>query len=344
MKEIKIGDRVIKPDAPVFCIAEIGINHNGDIELAKKMVEAAAESGASAIKFQYFSVENLVIKEADYYGGMEVVSQFEMFKKTELTIEDYKELFKLAKGLNVLAFCSVFDEEKVDILHDLGVPAFKIASGDITHIPLLKYVARKGLPIFLSTGMSTLHEVKEAVEAIESQGNDQIVLLHCVNNYPARVEDTHLLKMKSLKDHFDYPVGISDHADTIYTALGAVALGGLVIEKHFTVDRNIYGVDNYFSLEPQMFKEMVNGAEAIRVALGSPAKEPAESEAESRKLQRRSLVSKTEILKGTRITKDMITIKRPGTGIYPKYLNDVYGKKAKTNIKKDVVITWDILE
>jgi len=344
MRNINIGDRIIDSDSPVFCIAEIGINHNGDIELAKKMVRAAAESGASAVKFQYFSVENLVTKEANYYGELEVISQFEMFKKTELTIENYVELLKLAKDLNVLAFFSAFDEEKVDILYDLGIPAFKIASGDITHIPLLKYIAKKRLPIFLSTGMSTLDEVKEAVQAIENQGNDKIVLLHCVNNYPARLEDTHLLKMKTLIENFTYPVGISDHTDTIYAALGAVALGGVVIEKHFTIDRKISGVDNYFSLEPQMFKDMVNGAEAIRMALGESTKKPTESEKESRKLQRRSLVSKTEIPQGAQIKGDMLVIKRPGTGIYPKFLNDVLDKKAKTHIKKDVVITWDMIE
>ena len=332
----------------IFIIAEAGVNHNGDIKLAKKLINVAKDAGADAVKFQTFKVEDVVTQnaeKAEYQkettGAEE--SQFEMIKKLELTESDFKELADYAKKAGILFLSSPFDKESVDLLDELDVPAFKVASGEITNLPLLRYIAKKGKPIILSTGMSTLGEIEEALDVIRSEEVEDIILLHCVSNYPARVEDVNLRAMGTLKQAFKLPVGFSDHTLGITAPIAAVALGACVIEKHFTLDRNLPGPDHKASLEPDELKEMVKAIREVEKALGNGIKKPTKEEEKIKKVARRSIVAKVDISKGAIITEEMLDVKRPGTGIEPKYLKFIIGRKAKEDIKKDIIISLKMI-
>lgn len=349
MRKVKIGNRWVGDGESVFIVAEAGVNHNGDVGLAKKLVDAAKDAGADAVKFQVFKAEKVVIKKAEKAkyqkettGSEE--SQYEMIKKLELTREDFKELADYANKRDIMFLASPFGKESVDLLDEIGVPAFKVASGEITNFPLLKYMAKKGKPIILSTGMATLEEIEEALRAIRDQGNEDIVLLHCVTNYPAKVEDVNLKAIQTLKYAFKLPVGFSDHTLGTTISLAAVALGAVVIEKHFTLDRNLPGPDHKASLEPHELEEMVRAIRKVERALGDGVKRPTEGEEEMKKVARRSIVAKVDVPKDTVITADMLDVKRPGTGIDPKYMNTVVGRRARKNIERDEIINWEMME
>ena len=347
MKKIKIENKVIGEGELTFIIAEAGVNHNGDIELAKRLVDIASECGVDAIKFQTFKAEKVVTKDtpkAEYQikntGTNE--SQYEMVKKLELSEDEFIELYKYTKKKGLIFLSTPFDFESADFLDEL-VSAFKISSTDLTNLPFLEYIAEKGKPIILSTGMGTLGEIEEAVNTIR-EINDDLILLHCVTNYPASFESLNLRAIKTLKEAFKLPVGYSDHSLGIYAPISAVTLGAVVIEKHFTLDKNLPGPDHKASLNPEELKEMVNAIRLIEKALGDGIKRPTPEEEKIKKVARRSLVANVDIPKGTVIKKEMIAIKRPGTGIEPKYLNVVIGKRAKRDIKKDEVLKWEDLE
>lgn len=347
--KVKIGNRLIGDAEPCFIIAEAGVNHNGDINLAKKLIDAAKAAGADAVKFQTFKAENVVVKDAqkaEYQKETTGVgeSQYGMLKKLELTEEDFRELADHAKEKEILFLSSPFDKESVDLLYELDVPAFKIGSGEITNFPLLKHIAKKGKTIILSTGMATLGEVEEALNVIRSEGVEKVILLHCVSNYPARIEDVNLRAMETLKQAFKLPVGFSDHTLGITASIAAVALGACVIEKHFTLDRNLIGPDHKASLEPDELKEMVKTIRDVEKALGDWIKRPTINEEEIKKIARRSIIAKMDISEGTVITEDMLDIKRPGTGIEPKYFDFVIGMRAKKDIKKSDIVTWKMIE
>jgi len=327
----------------IFIIAEAGVNHNGSIELARQLIDVAVEAGADAVKFQTFIAEDVVSTDAPKAEYQKQTtdsseSQFDMIKKLELSKEDHQELIKYAKQKNIMFLSTPFDEGSVDMLVELGLPLIKISSGEITNHPFLKYIAKKGLPIILSTGMSTLDEVAEAVSVIKKAGCENLTLLHCTSNYPARVEDCNLLAMKTMADAFDVPVGYSDHTRGIYVPLAATAMGACVIEKHFTLDRTLPGPDHKASLEPAELEEMVRGIRLVEKALGSSVKAPVESELEVRDVARRSIVAKVDIPAGTVITEDILAFKRPGTGVSPKDVSKLLGSKTKHNIKKDELI------
>jgi len=347
MKKIKIENKYINEDR-CFIIAEAGVNHNGSIKFAKKLIDVAKEAKVDAIKFQTFKVGNVATKyapKADYQvkntGSKE--SQYEMIKKLELKEEDFKELYKYAKEKGIIFLSTPFDFESADFLDDLGVSAFKISSTDLTNLPFLKYIAKKGKPIILSTGMATLGEVEEAVNTIKKY-NEDIILLHCVTNYPANFEELNLKAIKTLKEAFKLPVGYSDHSLGIYAPIAAVSLGAVVIEKHFTLDKNLPGPDHKASLEPKELKEMVKCIRLIEKALGDGIKRPTFEEEKIKKVVRKSIVAKINIPKGTIITEEMITFKRPGTGLSSKYYKEVIGKKARRDIKADEIIYWHDLE
>ncbi|NQE54222.1 hypothetical protein C5S29_11565 [ANME-1 cluster archaeon GoMg3.2] len=347
MIHVKIGDRNIGDGEPCFIIAEAGVNHNGNINLAKKLIDAAKDAGADAVKFQTFKAENVVIKnaeKAEYQKTVKEESQYGMLKKLELTEEDFRELADYAKKDGILFLSSPFDKESVDLLDELDVPAFKIASGEMTNFPLLRYIAKKGKPIILSTGMSTLGEVEEALNSIRSEGVEEVILLHCISNYPARIEDVNLRAMETLKQAFQIPVGFSDHTLGITASIAAAALGACVIEKHFTLDRNLPGPDHKASLEPDELKEMVQAIRDVEKALGNGVKIPTKDEEEIKRIARRSIVAKVDIPKGTTITEDMMDAKRPGRGIEPKSIDMIVGEKAKEDIKKDEIVTWKMIE
>jgi N-acetylneuraminate synthase/N,N'-diacetyllegionaminate synthase len=340
MNELRIGNRVIGPNSPCFIIAEIGMNHNGDVELAKKTIDAAADAGADAVKFQMFTAEKLVTKDAVTYGAVKghlPKYQQEMYKKYELTKEQYDELKRHADRRGVVFFASVWDEENADLLEQVGGEVFKVGSADITHLPMLDHIARKQKPIILSTGMSTMDEIREAVDAIKKH-HAKLALLHCISSYPAKAEDAHLRSMQTLGKEFGCPVGFSDHTPGVVVDVTAVALGAKIIEKHFTIDKQLPGVDHHLSLDPKELREMVDAIRLVESTLGRSEKHVTAAEQETRRMARRSVIAKVDIPAGTVITKDMLVVKRPGTGLAPKLLHSLIGKKSAVAIPADTVL------
>ncbi len=347
MKKIRIGNKLMGEEEQCFIIAEAGVNHNGDVELAKKLIDVAKEAGVDAVKFQTFKTESVVTKNTEKAEYQKETTgegaQYEMIKKLELKDEDFRELADYAKEKEIMFLSSPFDKESVDLLYELGVPVFKVASGEITNFPLLRYIAKKGKSIILSTGMSTLGEVEEALNVIRSEGVRDVVLLHCVSNYPAKIEDVNLRAMETLEQTFKVPVGFSDHTLGITVPIVAVALGACVIEKHFTLDKNLPGPDHKASLEPNELEEMVRAIRDVENALGDGVKRPTKDEGAIKKVARRSIVAKMDIPEGTVITEDILDTKRPCTGIEPRYIDIIMGKKAKENIKKGEIISMRMI-
>ncbi len=330
-----------------FIIAEAGVNHNGSLAMAKKLVDAAKKAGADAIKFQTFTAGDLVTRSAPMAGYQKKnigkkQTQFSMLKKLELQKSDFKELKKYCGKKNIVLLSTAHTENVVDFLN-LLVPAFKVGSADLTNTLLLEKIARKGKLILLSTGMANLKEVKEAIKTIEKNGNKKIILLHCTSNYPCPLNQVNLRAMVTLRKVFNLPVGYSDHTKGFLAAVMAVAMGACVLEKHFTLDKNLPGPDHKASLEPKELKEMVAMIRNTEIALGDGIKKPTKSEEKIKKIVRKSIVTARVILKNKIITKNMIAIKRPGTGIEPKYINKIIGKKAKVDIKKDRLINWKMV-
>lgn len=347
MKIINIKDRFFEKDYPTLIIAEVGVNHNGSVGMAKKLVDSAQKCGADAVKFQTYKTEDLITKDAkkaEYQiKNSDEGSQFEMLKKLELSSEDFVEINQHALEKKITLLSSPFDNKSVDLLDELGMPLFKIASGEITNLPLIKRIAKKEKPIILSTGMANLCEIEEAVKLIEKY-NNELILMHCVTNYPSKPEDTNLNVIQTLKNTFKKPTGFSDHSPGIEMPIAAVALGSCVIEKHFTLDKTLSGPDHKASLEPHEFARMVRSIRNVENGLGNGIKKLTDDEIKIKKLVRKSLVAKEDIPKGTRISGNMVTIKRPGTGIEPKFFNLLIGKKTKSTINKDTVLKWDQLE
>lgn len=346
---IEISDTVkIGKGMPTFIIAEAGVNHNGDMELAKAMIDIAVDAGADAVKFQTFKAENLASKnarKADYQLETTDVdeTQLEMLKRLELRPEQHITLIEHCSKKNILFLSTAFDSECADLLDSLEIPLFKIPSGEVINIPFLKHVARKGKPMILSTGMSYLGEIEQAVNAILETGNQNLILLHCVTNYPAEVEDINLRAIQTMERVFNLPVGYSDHTLGVEISIAAVALGACVIEKHYTLDKDMNGPDHKASLEPDELKALVKGIRNVEKALGNGIKKPARSESSNRQIIRKSLVAACDIDEGVTLTEDMILSKRPCTGISPVFLETVIGRKAARPIKKDEVINWDMV-
>jgi len=346
---ISIGSQQVGPGMPVFIIAEAGVNHNGDPELAKRLVDAAAEAGADAVKFQTYKTENVVSKTAPKAKYQEKTtdateSQYDMLKKLELAVQDFVELKDYCIRRNILFMSTPHDQESIDTLNELGVKVFKVGSGDITNIPYLKHMACKGKPIILSTGMSYLSEVDEAVRVIQLAGNEQLILLHCVSNYPADPSDVNLRAMETMKKAFGVPIGYSDHTLGIEIPVAAVAMGACVIEKHFTLDRSMPGPDHRASLEPVELKAMVQGIRTVEKALGDGRKQPAASEANTAEVARKSLVAACDIDKGTILSEEWIAVKRPGTGLAPSLLKYIVGRKARQSIPAGTLLTLEMVE
>jgi len=264
-----------------------------------------------------------------------------MIKKLELSWEDFEELSAYAHEKEIVFLSSPFDKGSVDLLDRLGIPAFKVGSGEITNFPFLKHIARKKKPIILSTGMSTPGEIQEALEVVSNEGVKEVILMHCVSCYPAKVEDMNLRAMETLRHAFQLPVGLSDHSIGISISIAAVALGACVIERHFTLDKNLPGPDHKASLEPAELKKMVRAIADVEKALGDGIKRPTKEEEENKKVVRRSIVAKVDIPAGTIIAEEMLDAKRPAGGIEVKYLDKVVGRVARRRIEKDTCLTWD---
>ena len=340
MKKVKIANKLIGEGEPCFVIAEAGINHNGDFKIAKKLVDEAKNTGADAVKFQTFRTDKWLSKNIIAPKHVKADSIFELLKGLELSEGEYRKLAEHCRKRGIIFMSTPFDYGSVDLLYGLGVPLFKIASCDLDALPLVKYIANKKKPIILSTGMGTLSEVGEAVEAIKSQGNNNIVLLHCVSVYPPKLEEVNLRAMQIMKDAFQVPVGYSDHTIGINVSLAAVALGANVIEKHFTLDKKMEGPDQILSADPEDLNNLISGIRDIEKSLGVARKMPSKAEQETKRAFRRSLVADIDIKKGQVITKGMVVMKRPGTGISPKYFDFVVGRTAKRNISADSLLNF----
>lgn len=329
-------------------IAEAGVNHNGSLDLALRLVDAAREIGADAVKFQTFRAEALASSAAHKAAYQErttsaAESQLEMLRRLELDEAAHRRLIEHCRGAGIQFLSSPFDEESADLLDKLDVPLFKIPSGEITNLMFLRHVAAKGRPVILSTGMSTLGEVEEAVATIREAGGSDLTLLHCVTEYPAPYAEVNLRAMQTLKTAFGLRVGYSDHTPGIEIPVAAVALGAEVIEKHFTLDRNLPGPDHRASLEPAEFAQMVLAIRHTEEALGSGVKAPAACEVPNMAVARKSVVAARPLAAGHVLTAADLAIKRPGSGLAPKTLPALVGRTLRTAVSGDEVILWDHL-
>ena len=346
--KIKIGKRLVGTGEPCYVIAEAGVNHNGDMALATKLIDAAAEAGADAVKFQSFRAEQLVTPDApkaEYQAQRTgaVESQQAMLKKLELTLDDHRMLIAHAESRGIQFLSTPFDEPSADLLNGLNVPAFKLPSGELTNLPFLKYVAKFGKPIILSTGMATLAEVDEAVTTLEDAGCTHLILLHCVSNYPANASDSNLRAMTTMHRAFGLPVGYSDHTLGNEVCFASVALGACVVEKHITLDRAMPGPDHAASAEPEDFDDLVDGIRTIQSAIGNGRMRPAPSELGTAKVARKSLITTRDIPEGTALTADDLAVRRPGTGLSPKLLSVIVGRTARRTIPAGTLLQLEML-
>ncbi|MDD5072712.1 MAG: N-acetylneuraminate synthase [Candidatus Omnitrophica bacterium] len=330
----------------IFIIAEAGVNHNGSLKVAMRMVDAAADAGADAVKFQTFSAESLVSTYAPKAAYQKAAtgntgSQLEMIKKLELGPDAHKELLRRCRKKKVIFLSSPFDLKSVDFLAGLGLKIFKVPSGEINNLPYLRKIGRLKRKVILSTGMSDLKEVRFAMGILTGSGTrpEDITVLHCTTEYPAPMDEVNLRAMLTLKNRLRVQVGYSDHTQGIEVSIAAAALGAAVIEKHFTLDRDLPGPDHKASLEPDEFRAMVKAVRNIETALGDGVKRPAPSELNNRKIARKSIVAAADIAKGDRFTVHNITVKRPGNGLSPVIYEKLLGRPANKNFKKDELVT-----
>ncbi len=327
----------------VFIIAEAGVNHNGDLETAKSLVEEAAKAGADAVKFQTFKAEALVTKDAkkaDYQ--METTerteSQYDMLKKLELTPDMHEQLIAYCKEKHIMFLSTPFDIDSLHYLIQCGVEIVKVPSGEVTNYPFLREVGRTGKRVIISSGMSTLEEIKEAVDVLKNNGSTDITVLHCNTEYPTPYKDVNLQAMLTIKNELGAAVGYSDHTQGTEVPIAAAALGAVVIEKHFTLDRNMEGPDHKASLEPEELRAMVRAVRNIETAMGDGTKKPSESEKKNIEVARKSIVAKRPIRKGEAFSEDNLTTKRPGSGISPMRWNEIVGKTAVRDFTEDELI------
>lgn len=331
--------------AEVFIIAEVGVNHNGSIEIAKKMINAACDAGVNAIKFQSFHAEKLTTNYTPKAGYQKLntssdETQLEMLKKLELSDQAQKDLFAQCRDRNILFISSPFDIESIDFLDKSGLEIFKIPSGEITNLPYLKKIGQLNRKVLLSTGITNLGEIEDALNIITSSGTDRnnITLLHCTSEYPAPFEEVNLLAIKTMKEAFKLPIGYSDHTQGIEASIAAVALGASVIEKHFTLDKSFEGPDHKSSLDTEELKIMVKMIRNIEKAMGNGIKKPSLTELKNREVVRKSIVASCNIKTGTLFSENNITSKRPGSGLSPKYWDFIIGKKATRDYNSDELI------
>ena len=350
MRLVELGGTTVGKGQPPYIIAEIGSNHNGDMDLLRRLIDAAADAGAHAVKFQSWTESTLIAKEEydrnpeysdkkKHFGSLR-----EMVRAYQLTPEQHLVAREQCAKRGV-AFCSTpFSPEEVDLLDRLDVPFIKIASMDIVHLPLLAHAARKGRPLVISTGMATMGEIERAVETVQAEGNRQIILLHCISIYPPEHETIHLRNMATLADAFDVPVGFSDHSLGVAIPLAAIALGACIIEKHFTLDKDMEGWDHAISADPSELRMIVGGGLNVFRALGSTRRTVSEAEMEKRVRFRRSLIARAAMSQGHELTSEDLDFKRPATGIAPDELRYAVGRKLAHDVQEDQVIRWEDLD
>lgn len=326
-----------------FIIAEVGVNHNGDIDIAKKLIDVAVEAKADAVKFQTFRTEKLVkkdAKKAEYQKARTQIeeSQFDMLKKLELDEQTHKILIEYCKQKNIMFLSTAFDLESIDLLNNLNIEIFKIPSGEITNYPYLKKIGSLRKKVILSTGMSTINEIRDAINVLQENGTKDISVLHCNTEYPTPMEDVNLNAMNTIKNELNIEVGYSDHTLGIEVPIAAVAMGATIIEKHFTLDKNMEGPDHKASLDSDELKSMVEGIRNIELALGSSNKKVSKTEMKNLNIVRKSIVANKNIKKGDIFTEENLTCKRPGNGISPMKWINVLGQRAIKDFQKDEMI------
>ncbi|WP_271808469.1 pseudaminic acid synthase [Clostridium beijerinckii] len=348
MKNIKIGDRIISDESKAFIIAEISANHNHDIEVAKKMIREAKRAGADAVKLQTYTADTITldcdneyfqIKQGTIWDG---TTLYKLYKEAYTPWEWHKELMDVAKHEDIICFSSPFDKTAVDFLESLDVPAYKVASFEITDIPLIEYIAEKGKPVIISTGIATIQEIQDAVEACNRAHNEQVILLKCTSAYPAKLEEMNLKTIPNIADTFNVISGLSDHTLGITVPVGAVAIGAKVIEKHFILDRNMGGPDSAFSLNIEEFSEMVRSIRDIEKALGKVNYKLSDKALKNREFSR-SLFICENVKAGEKITEKNVRSVRPGYGISPKYLPQILGKSFKESYEKGTPLDFQYI-
>ncbi len=347
-KTIYINKTPIGAGYPVYIIAEAGVNHNGRLDLALELVKKAKECGADCVKFQTFKAAQIVTPEAPKANYQLQVtdpgeSQFDMLKKLELQTEDWQKIMAYCQEMDIQFLSTPYNKEDADLLADLSVDAYKIASGQLVETPFLQHVARKGKPMIISSGMATLAEVYEGVQAIREAGNEDIILLQCTTNYPSSLEDANIRAMVSMSEALNITVGYSDHVPNNYACYASVALGACLIEKHFTLDVNMEGPDHSSSLDPPGLEELVKGIRNIETSLGSPLKKPTPAEVANTQGMRRSIIAVRPLAEGTIIKEEDLGYKRPATGVPPGMLNDILGKTVRKAIPADTPISFDAI-
>lgn len=348
VRPLNIAGRLVGPGQPCLVIAEAGVNHNGRLDLALELVDAAAAAGAEVVKFQTFRAEEVASPLAPKAAYQEETtgrneSQLAMLKALELAPADYGAIRDRCRERGLIFLSTPFDVASADLLAELGMPAFKVPSGELTNLPLLSHIGRQGRPVILSTGMADLDEVGVAVNALRAAGCVELALLHCVSNYPADPAQVNLRAMAALAEAFGLPVGYSDHTQGLEVPLAAVALGASIIEKHFTLDRDLQGPDHRASATVDELTALVAGVRKIQAALGHGRKEPAPDEASTRAVARRSLVAAMDIPAGALLTSAMVAIQRPGTGLAPAMLEKVLCRRAAVAIPAGTLLSLEML-
>jgi N-acetylneuraminate synthase/N,N'-diacetyllegionaminate synthase len=349
MHHLDLSRTAFAPGKPVFVIAEAGVNHNGDVAVAHRMIDVAADSGADAVKFQTFRAERLVTSSAPKARYQQATTgadgtQLEMIRGLELSAEAHVELKRHCEQRSITFLSTPFDEESLALLASIGVPALKVASGDLTNHPFLRRIARERVPVLLSTGMSTIGEVDAAVEVLREAGCSELALLHCVSCYPAPYEDVNLRAIHTLQAAFGLPVGLSDHTMGIEIPIAAVAMGARIIEKHFTLSRAMAGPDHRASLEPKELVAMMRAIRNVERALGTGEKRPVASESDARIVGRRSLALAVDLPAGAVIEPEMLTALRPATGISPALGSLVTGRTARRALRAGALLGWEDLD
>jgi N,N'-diacetyllegionaminate synthase len=331
---------------PSYVIAEIGVNHNGDLELAKKMIVAAKESGADAVKFQTFTAETLVSQKTpkvQYQNNTTDPNEthYEMIRKLELPREDHFTIFEFCKSMRIEFISTPYDIDSAQFLDEIGVNIFKTASADIVDLPLQEFLAKTGKKVIVSTGMATLGEIENAVKIYRRANNSNLSLLHCVSNYPCSMASLNLRVIQTLSSTFQLPVGYSDHSVGAQATIIAVSLGAKVIEKHFTLDKSLVGPDHKASSTPEEFTELVEAIRMTEVALGTPFKECQDEERQMAQVSRKSIVLKQDIQEGEVLTQDNITMKRPGTGLLAHFIPSILNKTVNKSLKQNHLLQWN---
>ena len=333
-----------------FIIAEIGINHNGDVNMAKKMIDEAKKCGVNAVKFQTFKAEEFITDKTLTYTyksqGREITeSQIDMFKRYEFNKDEWKSVFDYCDKVGILGFTTPQNKSDLDFILDItDLELLKVGSDDLTNLPLLEYYASKNIPMIISTGMSYEKEVAHAILTIKDAGCEDLTVLHCISSYPTEDKDVNMKKMLNIRDTFDIRVGFSDHTIDHFSSVMAVSMGARVIEKHFTLDRDLPGPDHWFSSDPEEMKILVDNIRKAETILGSGELKPTEDELKMRKICRRSIVAGTDLIDGMSLTIDDLDFKRPGEGLPPSDVEKLVGKKVNKNIKRNQMIKLEDIE